>query len=102
MPDSPSALLAGIQNKIALLSQSRDDAEARCLELEKQVADMAATIHDREQQLTQARLEIEFLTLSHRLADSPEALANARATISRIIRKVESYIALIKSDPADL
>ncbi|MDE5842949.1 MAG: hypothetical protein K2H35_04360 [Muribaculaceae bacterium] len=85
-----------------MLSQSRDDAEARCLELEKQVADMAATIHDREQQLTQARLEIEFLTLSHRLADSPEALANARATIARIIRKVDSAIALIKSDPADL
>ncbi|MDE6811715.1 MAG: hypothetical protein K2J15_05130 [Muribaculaceae bacterium] len=102
MPDSPSALIAGIQNKIALLSERRDRAESRCLELEKQIADLSATIRDKDQQLNEARLEIEFLTLSHRLADSPEALANARNTISRIIRKVDSAIALIKSDPADL
>lgn len=102
MPDSPSALMAGIQNKIALLAENCDKAEARCLELEKKIADLSASVKDKDEQLRRANLEIEFLTLSHRLADTPEALANARLTIARIIRKVDSAIALIKADPADI
>lgn len=102
MPESPSAILAGIQNKIALLAEKRDKAEARCLSLEKQIADLSASLSEKEEELRKALLEVEFLTLSHRLADSPEALAKARTTVAGIIRKVDSAISLIKGDPADL
>ncbi|MDE6271890.1 MAG: hypothetical protein K2M31_02655 [Muribaculaceae bacterium] len=102
MPDSPSALIAGIQQKIARLAEKRDEAQAKCYALEARIEALEADLAERDSQLQQANLEIEFLTLSHRLADSPQALANARKTISRIIRKVDAAIALIKSDPADL
>lgn len=102
MPDSPSALMAGIQNKIALLAESRDKALAHCEELETKIYDLQSALRNREEELKQARIEIEFLTLSHRLADSPEALANARTTIARLIRRIDSAIALIKNDPANL
>ncbi|MBD5176840.1 MAG: hypothetical protein HDT05_05420 [Bacteroidales bacterium] len=102
MSESPSVLLAGIQQKIALLAEKRDDAEARCRELERKVYDLESDLADYRRRIQQANLEIEFLTLSHRLAADPQSLANARKTIGRLIRKVDAAIALIKTDPADI
>lgn len=102
MPESPSALIAGIQQKIALLAAKRDEAESKCRELMRRIEGLESDIAEKEQALRQAHQEIEFLTLSHRLADSPAALAEARKTLARLIRKVDAAIALIKSDPADL
>lgn len=102
MSDSPSALIAGIQQKIARLAEKRDKAEIKCHDLEARIEALEADLAERDRQLRKANLEIEFLTLSHRLAASPQALADARKTVARIIRKVDAAIALIKSDPADL
>lgn len=102
MPESPSVLMAGIQQKIAHLAEMRDNAEARCRSLQGRIDELEIDMAHLENELRQANLEIEFLTLSHRLADDPQALAEARKTISRLIRKVDSAIALIKTDPSDL
>lgn len=48
--------------------------------------------------LEKANKEIEYLSLSHRLASSPEALVEARKEISRLIRTIDSCIRLIKED----
>ena len=53
--------------------------------------------HDVEE-IEKARKDIEFLSLSHRLADSPEALVSARKIIARLIRNVDSCIRMIKED----
>ena len=42
--------------------------------------------------------EIEFLSLSHRLADSPEAIVSARNKISTLIRTIDSCIRMINED----
>lgn len=102
MSDSPSALIAGIQQKIARLAAKREEAENKCITLEARIEALEADLAERDSQLQKANLEIEFLMLSHRLAASPQSLADARKTVSRIIRKVDAAIALIKSDPADL
>ncbi len=102
MADSPTALIAGIQQKIAMLADSRDRALARCEELSARISDLEADLTESRESLQKANLDIEFLKLSHRLADSPEAIVNARKTISRLIRRIDSAINLIKSDPADI
>lgn len=102
MADSPTALIAGIQQKIAMLAESRDQALSRCEMLSSRIEELESDLDESRESLRKANLEIEFLTLSHRLADSPEAIVNARKTISRIIRRIDAAIALIKSDPADL
>lgn len=102
MPDSPMAVMAGIQQKIALLAQQRDNAFAKCRILADRIEALESALAERDRQLRQANLEIEFLTLSHRLADTPQALADARKEISKLIRKVDAAIALVKTDPADL
>lgn len=102
MPDSPLAIMAGIQQKIALLTQQRDNVSAKCKSLADRIEALESALKERDRRLQQANLEIEFLTLSHRLAETPQALADARKEISRLIRKVDAAIALIKTDPADL
>lgn len=42
--------------------------------------------------------KIEFLSLSHRLASSPEALIQARKMISGLIRTVDNCIQMINED----
>ena len=48
--------------------------------------------------LMKANKEIEFLKLSHRLAQSPEALVEARQKIASLIRNIDICIRLIADD----
>ena len=48
--------------------------------------------------ISKAQKEIEFLSMSHRLANSPEALISARNKISQLIRTIDSCIRIIKED----
>lgn len=44
-------------------------------------------------ELHKARLDNQFLTLSHRLADTPDALAESRKMIADMIRDIDKCIA---------
>ena len=94
MPTPTVAILAEIHSRICGIAAKRDAAEARIRSLETELADTKAELH-------KARLDAEYLTLSHRLADSPEALLTARHLLASLIRKVDSAINLVKNDPAD-
>ena len=46
-----------------------------------------------------ALLDVEFLSVSHRLADSPQKLAGARRHVAGLIRILDRCIALLREDP---
>ena len=48
--------------------------------------------------IDKAQKDVDYLSLSHRLADSPEALVEARNKISKLIRTIDSCIRLMKED----
>ena len=98
--DNILAMLAGIDDRISRITARRDAAAARIAALEKRIADLQADLDNTRKELHQAHLDVEFLTLSHRLADSPDALAAARKTIASLIRKVDVAISMLKNDPA--
>ena len=50
------------------------------------------------QLLEKANKEIEFLSVSHRLADSPEALVSARNKVAKLIRTIDNCIRMINED----
>ncbi|MCH5235705.1 MAG: hypothetical protein J1E16_10460 [Muribaculaceae bacterium] len=55
--------------------------------------------HDEDVKIIEkAQKDIDYLSLSHRLADSPEALIEARNNVSKLIRTIDSCIRLIKED----
>lgn len=101
MPTAPKDLMAEIREKIRVLASERDTALARITKLEERIYDLETNLDDTQTELHKARLDVEFLTVSHKLADSPEALVAARKTIASLIRKVDSAISLVKNDPAD-
>lgn len=102
MPNNPAEILSAVQQKIELLADSRNAALERCKNLEIEIANLTAELKSCKDELQKARLDAEYLSLSHKLADSPQALADARHIIGGMIRKVDAAIALIKNDPADI
>jgi len=41
---------------------------------------------------------VEFLTMSYRLADSPDTIVSARRRIARLIRTIDSCISMLKEE----
>lgn len=101
MSISSTDILAEIRQKIETLAADRDAALQRISALEDQISDLQAELETTRNDLHRARLDVEFLTVSHRLADTPEAVVTARKIISGLIRKVDSAINLVKNDPAE-
>lgn len=101
MSISSTDILAEIRQKIETLAADRDAALQRISTLEDQISDLQAELETTRNDLHRARLDVEFLTVSHRLADTPEAVVTARKIISGLIRKVDSAINLVKNDPAE-
>lgn len=90
---------------ITMLSRKVDDlmaqlklAQERAARLEEENSELRKIHEDDISKLQQAQKDIEFLSLSHRLADNPEALVDARKQISQLIRTIDSCIRLINQD----
>lgn len=87
------------------LQEAVDRLTAQHTELLRQLEDLKARNEDLEQELRQtqqdlhnARIDVEFLTMSHRLADTPDALVATRRHIARLIRTVDSCIAMLRDE----
>lgn len=96
------ARLAEIRDKIRQLAAQRDEARALVTQLESRISDLETDLEETRGELRKARLDVEYLTVSHRLADSPDALIEARRTIAALIRKVDSAIYLLRNEPSEL
>ena len=73
------------------LQERIDNLEMQNQELRKQ--------HDVDVSLLDnAKKNIEFLSVSHRLAATPEALISARNKVSKLIRTIDSCIRMINED----
>ena len=72
--------------------------QEKILQLENENSILREQHETDTKQLQKALKDVEFLSLSHRLADSPEALLKARKTISRLISNIDSCLQLINED----
>ncbi len=78
--------------RLQTLSEENARLRARVADLDEQLADAC-------EQRDRALMDVEYLTISHRLADTPEALVDARREVARMIRTVDRCITLLKDDP---
>ena len=60
--------------------------------------DLKGQLEECREQLREARMEVDFLTVSHRLADSPANLISARRRLQRLIAKIDRCVSLLKDD----
>lgn len=87
-----------LNKKIDMLLARQQKLSERVNELENVNRQLSIQHLKDMEHIDKLNKEIEFLSLSHRLANTPEALVSARAKISALIRTIDSCIRLIKED----
>lgn len=87
-----------LSKKIDSLIETQKDLQERLKHLENENQELRTQHLKDQEDLDNAKKDIEFLKLSHRLADNPEALISARNKISQLIRTIDSCIRMIKED----
>ena len=91
-------VITELRAKIERLAAQRDAALAAQETLTQEAEELRQQLEECREQLREARLEVDFLTVSHRLADSPDNLISARRRLQRLIAKIDRCVSLLKED----
>ena len=87
-----------LSKKVDLLLEKQNKLQSRIKFLENLNEELKRQHEIDVASIEKAQKEIEFLSLSYRLAASPEALVSARNKISKLIRTIDSCIRMINED----
>lgn len=90
--------LRDLQDKIASLADVRKDLLARISALEQENISLKEELEETRTKLHNCETDVKFLTMSHRLAQSPDAVINARRHIARLIRNIDKCISMLKEE----
>lgn len=90
-------ILDDLRRKIASLASQRDQARRDNVILTERVATLSDQLEKCRADLALARMEADFLTVSHH-AVTPDKLISARRRVQRLIAKIDRCIVLIKDD----
>ncbi len=93
-----SRIIKDLRQKAMALATERDQATAEMGRLKQENEALKEQLAESLHHLQTARLEVHFLTISHRLADSPENLISARRRLQRLIAKIDRCVSLLKED----
>lgn len=96
MASSLLSVLDSMRNKIDALNESVEALRARNRMLEEENEVLRRTIEDTSRERDKAKLESDFLTVSHKLAQDPDSIIDARRLISRLIRNIDRCIEMLK------
>lgn len=91
-------LLASLNDKINKLISVQENLLSRIEQLEEENEGLKAELNDKMKQLAKANTDIEFLTISHKLADSPDSIIATRRRIARLIKTIDNCISMINED----
>ena len=91
-------LLKSVDEKITELSTIQKQLYARIEELEEENPGLRQELQDNKALLAKATTDIEFLTMSYRLAESPDSIISTRRRIARLIRTIDNCISMLKEE----
>lgn len=90
-------IIADLRKRLAVLASQRDEARGECAILNEKVASLTEQLEQCRSDLAMSRMEVDFLTVSHRAA-TPGNLIAARRRVQRLIAKIDRCVALLKED----
>lgn len=96
MADSLIEALNTLKRKIELNNQRYMALKDECERLKTDNDSLRHELSLRDHEIERLSKDAEFLTYSHRLADSPDAIVKTRRHIARLIRNIDTCIALLK------
>lgn len=91
-------LLRTLLDKTARVAEIQSGLLARIDSLEKENESLRLQLEDTRKELKAAQNDAEFLTMSHRLAQSPDSLISTRRHIARLIRTIDKCISMLKEE----
>lgn len=89
-------VLKQLRDKIDALNESVENLRSHTRILEEENEVLRRTIEETVLERDKARTEAEFLAVSHRLAQDPDTIIDARRLISRLIRNIDRCIEMLK------
>ncbi|MBD5236567.1 MAG: hypothetical protein HDS62_03385 [Bacteroidales bacterium] len=96
MASSLIQVLQSLREKIDTLNEEVAALRSRNRLLEEDNEVLRRSIRDSEQERDRAKLDAEFLAISHRLAQNPDTIITARRLISKMIRNIDRCIEMLK------
>ncbi len=96
MAHSLLSLLEQLQSKVSALQQDNNMLRKRNRELELLNAELLEKEAEAEKRRDKAILDAEYLSVSHRLAESPDTVIDARRMIAGLIRNIDRCIEMLK------
>ena len=91
-------LLSEISDKITELEAIQRRLLSRIRLLEDENESLREQLKENKQLLDAANADKEFLTMSHRLADSPDSIIATRRRLARLIRTIDNCISMLKEE----
>lgn len=93
-----TSIIKDLKRKMLTLAAEREQSAAKLEKLERENESLKEQLAECLRDLQTAKMEVDFLTISHRLADSPENLISARRRVQRLIAKIDRCVSLLKED----
>lgn len=91
-------VLQSIAEKAREIGEINKTLQTRIDMLEAENSALRQELEDRKKDLDACRRDVEFLTMSHRLASSPDSLISTRRHIARLIRTIDTCISMLKEE----
>ncbi len=85
-----------LESRIATLQEDMGELRKRNSELEMENAELRKREAEAQQAREQALLDVEYLKVSYRLAESPDTLAETRKVIAGLIRNIDRCIEMLR------
>ena len=93
-----NSLLKSVDSKVTELMAIHRRQREQIVRLEKENEDLRTQLSETRAELDNTRKDVEFLTMSHRLADSPDSVISARRRIARLIHTIDNCISMLKEE----
>ncbi|MBD5207037.1 MAG: hypothetical protein HDS79_02020 [Bacteroidales bacterium] len=96
MATSLISVIEELQSRISDLSERVESLREENRELREDVQVLRREVSDLTTERDRAKLDAEFLAVSHRLADNPDTIIETRRIISGLIRNIDRCIEMLK------
>lgn len=96
MAASLQSILDSLKAKIAEITLLNQTLQAQNRQLKEENAELRRQSLESDSQRDRALLDCEYLMMSHKLADSPDNLADTRRHLAKLIRNIDRCLDMLK------
>lgn len=89
-------ILGDLEQRISLLQGEMEELRRKNSELEQLNSELVKREAEARQARDAALTDVDYLKVSHRLADSPDSLVETRKVIAGLIRNIDRCIEMLK------